>query len=318
MLITAYCLCHYNWVVRPRHIRENYEDIASQGFNAAALSFSEDDARYCQRTFELHIEEAHKAGLKVFVVPSRLGNRFAGAPYMPSPWLLNHSEAQIPNSKSGLGPVACIESPVFVGWLKEFMKRLLNNYDLDGIVWDEPKFTEWTSNHPDSVKVYGSNPTPEDADDSFVNFMSDLCAFCAAQKQNLIQTFFFSPANREYFTSNAVKKIKNISFAGYDGPLAPCSYFKETPTRNKTYITDSWERTARECKGTDIKTFALIENILLAEQDIQEFSDNLNSYLEIASPEHLAFYYYGHNNQDPERIQKIVAEAIVNFKNKKG
>ncbi|MFA6816291.1 MAG: hypothetical protein WCS73_08360 [Lentisphaeria bacterium] len=313
MLVTAYCLCHYNWVVRPRHIRENYEDIAQQGFNAVALSFSEDDAQYCQRTFEFHVNEAHKVGLKVLVIPSRLGNRFAGAPYMPSPWLAAHPEAQIPNFTSHLGAVGCVESPLFQEWIKGFMKKLLNNYDLDGIIWDEPKYTELASSHPDSIKVYGHSPTPDQVDDHFLDFFSDLCGFCATQKKDCIQTLFCSPSNREYFTSRA-PKIKEISYAGYDGPLAPCSYFKEMPIKNKKYITDSWERTKRECKEAGVKTFALIENILLAATNIEEFSDNLHSYLKMASPEHIAFYYYGHNNEKPELIQKIVSDAIRSLK----
>ena len=316
MLITAYCLCHYNWVVRPRHIIENYEDIAGQGFNAVALSFSEDDAQYCQRTFQLHIDEAHKLGLKVFVIPSRLGNRFAGAPYMPSPWLAAHPEAQIPGFTSHLGAVGCVESPLFQEWIKGFMKKLLTNYDLDGIIWDEPKYTELASNHPESIKIYGKAPAPEDVDDSFLDFFADLCGFCTAQKNNLTQTLFCSPNNREYFTRKAAK-IKEISFAGYDGPLAPCSYFNETPVKNKTYITDSWERTEKECQEAGIKTFALIENILMASCSIKEFSNNLDSYLKIASPDHLAFYYYGHNNEKPELVQKIVSDAIISYKNKK-
>ena len=313
MLLTAYCLCHYNWVVRPRHIRENYEDITRQGFDAVALSFSEDDAQYCQRAFDLHVNEAHKVGLKVFVIPSRLGNRFAGSPYMPSPWLAAHPEAQIPGFTSHLGAVGCIESPIFQEWIKGFMEKLLINYDLDGIIWDEPKYTELSSSHPESIKIYGSNPDSNVVDDGFINFLSELCRFCAGKKAGLLQTLFFSPNNREYFTNKAAQ-IEGISYVGYDGPLAPCSYFKETPVKNKKYITDSWERTVQECKEAGKKTFALVENILLATQDIEEFSDNLNSYLEIASPDHLAFYYYGHNNEAPEPVQKIIADAVARLK----
>lgn len=313
MLLTAYCLCHYNWVVRPRHIRENYEDIARQGFDAVALSFSEDDAQYCRRTFGLHVNEAHKAGLRVFVVPSRLGNRFAGAPYMPSPWLAAHPEAQIPGFVSHLGAVGCIESPLFREWINGFMEKILINYELDGIIWDEPKYTELPSTHPESIKVYGNNPDSNEVDDKFIRFLSELCHFCAGKKDGLVQTLFCSPSNRPYFTSRAAK-IKEISYAGYDGPLAPCSYFKESPVKNKKYVMDSWERTVRECTEAETGTFALVENILLASQNLSEFSYNLNSYLEMASPDHLAFYYYGHNNENPEAVQQIIAEAVARLK----
>ena len=39
-------------------------------------------------TFEIQVGLAKKHGLKCLVIPSRIGNRFAGAPYMSSVSLL--------------------------------------------------------------------------------------------------------------------------------------------------------------------------------------------------------------------------------------
>ena len=46
------------------------------------------------------------------------------------------------------------------------------------------------------------------------------------------------------------------------------------------------------------------------------FLRELETTLELIAPDHLACYYYGHNNEDPEYIQKITMQAIRNIKNK--
>lgn len=79
-LLTAYCLSYGNWTVIPRQWAESFGEMSDLGFDAVALSFSESEMRYARRTFEMQIAAAHQAGIKVFVIPSRIGGRLAGAP----------------------------------------------------------------------------------------------------------------------------------------------------------------------------------------------------------------------------------------------
>ena len=72
-LLTAYCLSYGNWTVIPRQWTECFGEMSDLGFDAVVLSFSESEMRYARRTFEMQIGVAHKAGLKVFVIPSRIG-----------------------------------------------------------------------------------------------------------------------------------------------------------------------------------------------------------------------------------------------------
>ena len=95
-MLTAYCLSYGHYTPIPKQWRESFLDMRDLGFDAVALSFSESEMRYSRRAFELQIAAAHEAGLKVFVVPSRLGGRFAGAPLMTSLWLTLHPECQVP------------------------------------------------------------------------------------------------------------------------------------------------------------------------------------------------------------------------------
>ena len=150
-LLTAYCLSYGNWTVIPRQWAKSFGEMSDLGFDAVALSFSESEMRYARRTFEMQIAAAHQAGIKVFVIPSRIGGRLAGAPLMGSLWLHENPSACLPENPG----IACIESPEFREWSLEFIRTLIRDYEVDGIIWDEPKAADFVTRHPAAVAALG-------------------------------------------------------------------------------------------------------------------------------------------------------------------
>lgn len=90
MYINAYTLSYGNWTVIPSQWETSFKEMKDCGFNSVSLSFSESEFTYARRTIELQIKMAHEYGLEVWLVPSRLGGRVAGAPFMQSNWLLKN------------------------------------------------------------------------------------------------------------------------------------------------------------------------------------------------------------------------------------
>lgn len=309
MLVTAYCLAYGHWTVIPHQLEESYRDMVDCGFNAVAFSFCESEMRYSRRAFEIQVNLAKKCGLKVFVIPSRLGNRFAGAPLISSPWLIKNPEAQIPDYLGWTGPMACIENKLFQDWIKDFMSILLTDYPLDGIIWDEPKDESLVSHHPDTIAKYGENPTQADMEHSFVEFLSDLTAHCLTINPQLIITLFNQRYSSDRFTQ-ASTSIPGIKYAGYDGNLSRQSFFHEEPEWHKYRVEEVWERTQAECRAAGKGTFALIENMLMPKEAINEYRENLDNYLANYKPDHLSLYYYAHNNEDPETVHGITKEMM--------
>ena len=70
------------------------------------------------------------------------------------------------------------------------------------------------------------------------------------------------------------------------------------------------ERMRKEVNG---KSFCLLENILLPNSAIAEFEENLERFLSTESVDQLCLYYYGHNNEDPERVQKITNSLLSKY-----
>jgi hypothetical protein len=309
MVVTAYCLSYGHWTVIPRQLEESFGDMVDCGFNAVALSFSESEMRYARRAFEIQVRSAQQAGLRVFVIPSRLGNRFAGAPLMPSVWLASHPEAQVPHVRNFIGPVACLEHPGFRDWIKGFMETLVTEYPIDGIIWDEPKSERCISRHPDTVARWGENPTEEQMEDGFVEFLADLTSHCLSCNPALSITVFNQLTSSERFT-RACASIDGVAFAGFDGNLTRQSVFHERPQWCKYRIESAWERTAAESRAAGVKTFALVENMLMPASELGDYERNLEAYFQRYRPDHLSLYYYAHNNEAPEETHAITRRLM--------
>ena len=304
-MLTAYCMSFGTMTVIPQHWREQFSELRDLGFDAVALSFSEGEMRYGRRAFEMQVESAHECGLKAFVIPSRIGGRFAGAPLMHCMWLTMNPESQMPGNPH----LACIDSEPFVEWIRDFMRTVISDYPVDGIIWDEIKNSGMISDHPATLKKYGRIPTTEEAMDNFVDFLGNLTGLCMEIRPELVVTMFNSATAPEYFTSRAAR-IPHFQYCGYDGNFALWNYFHEPPAQHKYLLGDAWERTVRECAGGGKKTFALVENFCIPQTEHANYQRNLDDYLSKIHPDHLAVYLYGINNECPEEIHAMTMDAL--------
>lgn len=306
-MISAYCLDYNTWTCIPRHVKEDFEELKSMGIDTVCLSFSENDMAYARRTFEIIIDIAHNLGLKVFLIPSRIAGRFAGAPLMPSIWLAKNPQ-YIVSDKCWL-PAACVEAPEVRQWIKDFMKILITEYDIDGIVWDEPKEAYQISHHPATIARFGKNPTVEDMYVGFCEFFEDLTEYCHDLNPNLVQNLFCQATEPEFFT-RMISKNPHISYFGYDGNLSKQRIFKEPATETKYRIESCWDRTISECAEAGKKTFALVESMHMPREEHANFEKAFDNFLTNYHPDHLSIYYYAHNADDPEGLQDIIRRTM--------
>lgn len=303
-MISAYCLSYGNWTVIPSHWDYVFEDMTNCGFDAVALSFSESEERYAMRCFEQQVKTAQRHGLKVLAIPSRIGGRFAGAPFMPSPWLLGHPESQVP----GYPGLACLEDSAFRQRVDGFIRSIVEDFGVDGLIWDEPKCVEVICKHPATLERFGANPTLENMYQSMLDFIEHLTHYAKKLRPELSLTLFNMPPVSPDFTRRSAG-ISGLDYVGFDGRCCPESFFHETPFWAKATIRSLWPRTLEETAGRT-GTFALIENILVPDSCIDEFEEEYIKTLNEIQPDHLSVYYYGHNNESPERIQRMCIKHL--------
>ena len=308
-MLTAYCLSYGNWTVIPHQWDECFSEMRDLGFDAVALSFSESEMMYARRTFEMQCDLARKKGLKVFVVPSRIGGRLAGAPWMPSAWLAANPQAALP----GHPAVANADSELFRQWSCDFIEKIMLDYHPEGIIWDEPKSTRLAVPTPEGLKkhngVFG-------IDEACIS-MADLIGLWTDVVHNVepeaIITLFCMPNTPDTFTGRAFAN-PGIHYAGFDGGAALVSFFHEEPVKNKPFLWESWPRTVSTCaEAGNCGTFALIENMLLPESEHKNFEKNLSEFLSTSHPDHLGCYYYAHNNEAPEEAHKLTMKIVQKY-----
>lgn len=186
------------------------------------------------------------------------------------------------------------------------------DYEIDGIIWDEPKMVDFVSNHPETIARSGQNPSPEMMADSFAGLIEELSLLAKEIRPGISITIFNMPVIGAYFT-NKVTAAAGIDYAGFDGNFSRQSFFHEPPRKIKKSISELWGRTLEECAANKRKTFALIENMLMPEEVHEEFREGLTEFLRNAHPDHLGCYYYAHNNECPEEVHKITMEIISKY-----
>lgn len=306
-MISAYCLDYNTWVCIPHHVREDFAELADMGIDTVCLSFSENDMAYARRTFEILVDLAHEAGLKVFIIPSRIAGRFAGAPLMPSIWLAKHPQFMLPD-ECWL-PAGCVECTEVRDFVCGFMDTLITDYAIDGIVWDEPKEVTTVSHHPATLARFGQNPTKEDMAASFCEFFEELTGFCYGLNPGLTQTLFCQYTEEEYFT-RMISKNPHITYFGYDGNLSRQRVFKEEIAPAKYRIESAWDRTVSECAAAGKKTFALVESMCMPREEHKNFALAFDNFLTNYHPDHLSIYYYPHNADDPEGLNSIIKRTM--------
>ena len=308
-MVGAYLLDYQNFVCIPYQAEENFKEMTDMGYDNICLTFSESEMMYSRRTFEIIVDLAHKCGLKVNVIPSRIAGRFAGAPLMPSRWLVAHPEFAIPDDH--WLPAACLEVPETREFVKKFMTTLLTDYDLDGIIWDEPKAATVISHHPATIAKYGENPTEEDMALGFCDFFNEITEHCHKLKPNIVQTLF-TMRDPEVFTSN-ISKNKYIEYFGYDGNLCKQRKFHEEIAVSKYRIDSLWDRTVKECTEAGKKTFALVETMNTPREEHENFEANFANYLQNYHPDFLCVYYYAHNCDAPVELQEIIKRQMKKY-----
>ena len=308
MFLSAYTLSYGNWTVIPSHWDKVFGDMRENGFDAVDLSFSESEAKYSMRTIEQQIAMAHKHGLKVLLIPSRFAGRFAGSPYMSSVFSAAHPQWQLP----GVPGCCCLDVPEVIQGSVDFIEMIVKSFDLDGLIIDEPKEADTPSTHPATIAHYGRPGTAEDAIQSMLEYLQILIDAAKKLRPDLSITIFNMPHTSPDFTKRSAA-LRHIDYAGFDGTLAGKSFFHEEVVRTKNSVLQNWKRTCEEAAGK-CGTFSLLENILIPASENGSYKKELEETLAVISPDHLACYYYGHNNEDAEYIQEITMKAIRNLK----
>lgn len=316
--LNAYYLRAQTYTIVPRQIAEDMKWMADSGTDIVSVAVLEQDFTAAVENIRIICEEAHRFGMRVHGVPSRWAGLVAGAPKVPSLYSCQNPDGWIldRDGKPSLNPFSGVTSSVHApGTLSFFLNsvdRLFEIWPFDGMVIDEPKgFVADYS--PAALEALGPDPSLDEFEQAAVNFYENVLMHSKRTHPEK-ETCMFIHANKRDFLVEACAKIAGLDVYGCDGRPWRTSDQGLNEEPGKALLgTDGGERFLRAAAKNGKRSLWLIENHNMRAADYMLMGRRLPELF--ACPvDHLIYYYYPRNLEDPELAMGILREHILHHK----
>lgn len=136
MFVNSYYFRAGMYTLVPRHVREDMQWMRDHGTDAVTIAVLEQDLFAAVENMQLIQAEADRAGMSLFVVPSRWGALVAGSPKVPGLFCVRHPEACMRGKdgslQSGLvGPIASVHHRATFDFFRDSIRNL-HDFGCDG------------------------------------------------------------------------------------------------------------------------------------------------------------------------------------------
>jgi hypothetical protein len=314
-ILNAYYFRAHMYTIVPRQVREDLKWMAGIGTNTVTIAILEQDLTSAVENISIICEEAEKLGMNVFAVPSRWGGLVAGAPKVPSvfsvlnpqTWILKKDGRPLTNSISGV--ISSVHYPETAAFFKSSLDKIFSQWKIKGIIWDEPK--SFIMDHsPKAIEKLGKDATLQDHVKEVVNFYSDINKHIKEHYPD-IKTNMFAYANLQDMIVNEASKTAYLDYFGCDG----------RPWRNEDggqqegegkVLLGAGERFLSAAKEQSKKSLWLIENHNMLDADVTLLDKRMPEVLN-KGIDHLIYYYYPRNIQNPDKCMNILAKHLKKF-----
>lgn len=314
-LIGAYYFRAGMFTMVPEHVRAQLDDMAAMGTDVVCLAVNDRDLVYNHANLAFLVDESHARGMQVYFVPSRIAGITAGAPLTadglgyvhPHTWTINQDGT--PLVRNGMGVVCSFYHPEVEAHFITVVSQMITDYAIDGIIWDEPKSTNW-QDFSDTARA--NNP---DAD--FRIYMQDMAAFFSRINARLktlrpdLVICHFDEACRRDEVAEESARIEHLDYYGTDGvPAAPVSDDPACNRRDQKVLPFYGERYLTAAKANGCKTLALVENQRLSAEGVRAFAEAMPAIMQM-DIDFMIYYYYGFVQDDVEGNMDVVRQHIA-------
>ena len=314
-ILAAYYFRAGMFTLVPDHIRESLDEMKSWGTDVICIATTEHDLNYNEDNVDFLCEETHKRGMKVYTVPSMLAGVTAGAPLTASSFGYFHPETSIKDKNGNVtirrcGPLGSFYHPKVKDFFINKTSEMIQRWDVDGIIWDEPKWTYWQD--------FSEMATQNNPKNDFRKYMQDYAVFygevnaALKAKHEGLTIVHFDEACRNDIVVEESAKIKNIDFYGVDGRPWPCR--DASREGNRKTIPDYGERYFTEARKNNVKTFALIENQRVSNDEEEHLMyETLPKIIEMPI-DFLTYYYWGFHQPNNKKKMEAIKKNVMAYK----
>jgi len=315
-VLNAHYFLQHTYTVVPRHIREDFHWMREAGTGIVTIGCLEQDLFAAKANFDILFAEAERAGLKVFVIPSRWGGFIAGAPKVPSifaslrpdTWALDREGAP---QQTPFGPICSIHHPDTYQLFCDNLDLLLKTWPVAGIIWDEPKALLREDHSPVAKKEMPPDAGPDWHTAAFAEFFNRVGAHAKSVKPDLVRAMFIHGQLSGY-PLQCCARIENLEVFGLDARPWRLSSDKpeDTGAERVRSLLDDAPRFFKRAHENGKQTLMLIENHNMPyPSDLDLMEERIHEVLELA-PDYIDYYYYPRNVCDPDRQMRILADAF--------
>jgi hypothetical protein len=319
-LLGAYYFGAGYFTLVPKNIRHDMDEMKGLGTDIVCIGITESDINYNEGNIRFIIEEAHQRDMQVFAVPSRMAGITAGQPIEPPLFGYHHPETAVlrkdgtPVVRKTHGILSSFYHPEVKNYFIETTSKMLEQFDLDGIIWDEPKST-WLEWQDFSELALKDNPEGDYVKymEDFADFFSDINAELKARQPDLT-IVHFDEACRDDTVVNVSATIRHLDYFGTDGKPYPLTKTENITNRDTKVLPKYGERYLKAGRENDLKTMMLVENQRMSKAEVDKMDVALPGILKMDA-DLLLYYYYGFYDEAPEYKMDVIRKHIPKFKN---
>lgn len=313
-ILNAYYFQHHTFCLVPRHVREDMAWMADIGTNAITLAVLEQDLFANPANMDLICREADRAGISVHAVPSRWGGLLAGAPKVPSLFTATHPETWILREdgtpyyyETVCGPMSSVHHPATFEFFCQGLEKLLGQWPIKGLVFDEPKILDLADYSPAARKAVPAGASLEAHIDAGAVFYDRVAAHARKLRPGIVISMFLQAFAGEYELERCAR-LPSLDYFGCDGrPWRPGDGLQLRG--NKKALIGQAERFLAAAEANGKGGLILVENISMPAEFNRVMDEHLPAVLSYGA-EHQLYYYYGMNLEDPDGTMAVVAKHL--------
>lgn len=301
----------------PRHVKEDLAWMADLGTDCVTISVLEQDFTAAIKNIDFICNEAEKLGMGLMAIPSRWGGMIAGSPKVPSvfsiqnpdTWVMNKNGEYVDTPVSGR--ISSVHHPKSLEFFIESVDKLFRQWNFRGVIWDELK-TLTMDYSPAAMKNMNNNPTLEKQIKANADFYSKVNKYI---KENFAgkSTSLFVYSQEKDEIINGLVKTEFLDYFGCDGRPWRLEDGGQLEGKGKVLVGHQGQRFIDAAKKNGKSSLFLIENHNLRNSDIPLLEKRMPELLDM-DIDHLMYYYYPRNIEDPDKLMNIMRKHLINWK----
>lgn len=314
MLLNAYYFRAHMYTLVPRQVREDMEWMADAGTDAVSVAVLEQDLYAAISNVDIICHEAERVGMKVHVVPSRWAGIVAGAPKVPSHftitnpqgWILDGNGRAVHNCVSGA--MSSIYHPATTEFFCGNLTTVFKQWPIAGIIFDEPKLFDARDYSEFARARHGETFDDGLYVSDIAGFFGTLCRHIKRKRGDAVTSMFLYASERNEIVQ-AMAATDSLDYFGCDGRPWGMTDGGTTDGAADKVLLGRAERFIDAARSNGKEGLILVENHNMRVEDNERMDRRLPQVLRLGA-EHVLYYYYPRNLEDPDANMAILAKHL--------